>query len=84
VSEKEKRAKQTIDRSIDRTSSATKDEDNLSLSLSLSFCCHTPKEGPGLLESLVVIKKEGSRLADESFGWTFFFGRAQNARTKRE
>ena len=83
MSEKEKRAKQTIDRSIDRTSSTTKDEDNLSLSLSL-FLSYSQRGTPGLLESLVVIKKEGSRLADESFGGLFFWARAKRAHIKRE
>jgi len=69
VSKKEKRAKQTIDRSIDRTSSTTKDEDNLSPLLSLIL----PKRDPDFW-NLVVIKKEGSlSLADERV-LDFFLG----------
>ena len=54
MSEKEK-TREANDRSIDRTSSTTKDEDNLSPLLSLIL----PKKDPDFW-NLVVIKKEGS------------------------
>jgi len=68
VSEKEK-TREANDRSIDRTSSTTKDEDNLSPLLSLIL----PKRDPDFW-NLVVIKKEGSlSLADERV-LDFFLG----------
>ena len=72
MSEKEKRAKQTIDRSIDRTSSTTKDEDNLSLSLSLSVIL--PKRDTRTFGISSSYKKRRITTRRREFWWTFFLG----------